>query len=368
MRARAGFTLAELLVAVAILVLLGMGLYGALASTIAIWRRGESQRQTEEEGRSILAQVTADLESVFPIEPVGTPTPGFFVDVSPGGDVLIRMARARGGRDENFWTRQGGEETVADGSDAYHIAGHRPDPDQPLRALGGVSEVFFVYLSATRTLWRGERAPVGGPGSLFDWNTVTNLDVIEAVGTALSRNVLAFDLYFWGPETTTWDPGVIARAGGPLRIWDSTAANPDFRAVSADFGALAADLGGAFLPVKVRLSIVVASPDGGERTARLSRALEAGDTTVAVNRADGFPGPDDPFPYMRIEDEWVRLRSRQANLFTVERGARGSTAVAHPVSRTSAGGATEPVLVQMGRLFAVTVEIPVSRTGWGSAR
>ncbi len=364
MSGRSGFTLAELLVAVAVLVLLTLGLYGALSGAMSIWRMGESRRQTDEEARTILAELSADLESIHPARPQGAPLPGCFVRGSPAGDLLVRFVRTLGGRDVTPRIRSAGEGTPAEGWSAHRLSGRGAGPDDLLLAQGGLVEVFWFYSSATETLLRGERAPVGGAGSFFDWNTVSNVAFLQQVGRTVSRHVLAIEALFWGPDTTSWDPLLQPAVGGPLKEWDSTCqVDPAFPYQGDPRGA---SLGGAFLPEKVRLNVVVGSPDGGERTANLARPLAAADGVLEVNRPQGFPDAEDnPFPFLKVEGEWIRYTAKSGNRFTLaQRGARGTTAVDHPVSVATPAGALVPVQVRSGRLHTLTVDVPVARSGW----
>ncbi|MBI4617883.1 MAG: hypothetical protein HY720_30005 [Planctomycetes bacterium] len=360
---KSGFTLAELLVSVGILVLLGLAMSLVLSSTVDLWRGGASRRSTHEEGRAAVQELARDLESAFPIEAGGQPPAGFFAIASPRGDLLLRFARARGGKDENPLTREGGAGTVGGGYDGYHVAGQGANPQKKYRAPGGVSEVFYFYLASEETLWRGERAPVGGPGSFFDPTAVNNVAYLRSTGRVVSRSLLAFRVLFWGPETRTWDTAVDPRAGGPLVTWDSTSSLDSSFFYYNDPRAIA--LGGGMLPLKVKILAFVASPDAGERTARLARPLGQADVELAVNRGEGFPEPEGGFPYLKVEDEWVEYSGRSGNTFTLKkRGALGTTAVDHPTTRTDSQGATDPVLVRGGRVFSATRDIPAAAPMW----
>ena len=66
------------------------------------------------------------------------------------------------------------------------------------------------------------------------------------------------------------------------------------------------------------------------------------------------PQTDAPFPYVKVEGEWMRWTSVDGASLKVERGVRGSTAVEHRAGAP----------VHFGRTFQRVVDLPVYREDW----
>jgi prepilin-type N-terminal cleavage/methylation domain-containing protein len=62
----AGFTLAELLVASMLLTIVMSGVYLCFSSTVRLWRLGEENIQTYQDGRTALSIMTRELQNIIP--------------------------------------------------------------------------------------------------------------------------------------------------------------------------------------------------------------------------------------------------------------------------------------------------------------
>ena len=62
----AGFTLAELLVASMLLTIVMSGVYLCFSSTVRLWRLGEANIQTYQDGRTALSIMTRELQNIIP--------------------------------------------------------------------------------------------------------------------------------------------------------------------------------------------------------------------------------------------------------------------------------------------------------------
>lgn len=85
-RVASGFTLLELLVAMALLSLLVVMLMGIVDSATKLWRVNESRVETYREARAALALMASDFANFHPALPVGTqPSQLFLCDTSTSG-------------------------------------------------------------------------------------------------------------------------------------------------------------------------------------------------------------------------------------------------------------------------------------------
>jgi prepilin-type N-terminal cleavage/methylation domain-containing protein len=73
-RSERGFTLLEILVAVAVMAVLGLALVGLMSSAVTAWRRGEADREVHEKLQALRRQVADDLAAAVVDPP---PTPDF---------------------------------------------------------------------------------------------------------------------------------------------------------------------------------------------------------------------------------------------------------------------------------------------------
>ncbi len=73
-RRRAGFTLMEILVAVAVMAILGLALIGLMSAAVTAWRRGEADRQLHEKLQALQRQIADDLAAAVVDPP---PVPDF---------------------------------------------------------------------------------------------------------------------------------------------------------------------------------------------------------------------------------------------------------------------------------------------------
>ncbi|NQT53904.1 type II secretion system protein, partial [bacterium] len=73
-KSRSAFTLVEILVAVAIMVVLGAALIGLMSSGVEAWRRGEADRQVHEKLQAVRRQIADDLAAAVVDPP---PVPDF---------------------------------------------------------------------------------------------------------------------------------------------------------------------------------------------------------------------------------------------------------------------------------------------------
>lgn len=379
---RRAFTLIEILVATGILVTLGTALLVILRGGLEVWRRTEARRESYDQAQAILLQLREDLTAA--VAPHRTPVRGL-------GEVEARLlceppptklflVRAPKGESEHPITGHAGSTIAADA-----VIDMRDDLEEArearLRATGGALEVAWV-LEPDGVLYRGYRAPIGPPRSLFD---VDGYELARPVGAgrpepapasgepppALLRpfatGVAHLELLFWTQYTNTWStesPPLRGagpnEASGPLPYWDSTRAllqptelRPrEFTTFVA--GASSSDARDDVLPAKVKVILVLEEGLAARTTTFLLAPFDERADALRVQEPERLP-PEGGF--VRVGREWIRYERVSGDVVEVApggRGARGTAAVAHDLDE----------LVVVGRTFVTIFELPGYREDW----
>jgi Prokaryotic N-terminal methylation motif len=407
-RARGGFSLIELLVAMGIFIALGTSLVLILRGGMQTWRKSEARRETFEAAQGVMRQLQEDMGSM--VAPYDTPIPGMPVDVRflcdddpDTGFQRLFLVRSIKGESQSTITGLAGSAIGAQG-----VLDYRGDLDEAryddLRATGGLMEVAWI-LDDDGTLYRGVRSPIGEWGGqspslfsaqdpyelaplpkdmsrpgLFNEDPGASSDTtLPALLRPYATEVIYLEYRFWSQSTTTWrtvddqgreipcwrwpEPDELS---GPLIFWDSTRAllrlpdqdDPErfqlFRArTSLD------DPRDDIFPLKVRVTIVFRERVAAGSTTFLTRAVDAGDDTLHVQdpgvldpEGTGEPG------YLLIGKEWIRFQSVGSDgTVEVARGGRGAR-------QTFAADHTGEDPVERGRTFSTVLTVPCWREDW----
>jgi hypothetical protein len=252
--------------------------------------------------------------------------------------------------------------------------------NRTLKASGGMMEVFWTALPesendlAVLQVYRGYRAPPGGPGSLLPLKggsdplgtgsargAMNSVDV-RAVARPILSGVLFFGVDFWSRRTNTWDSKVRARDGGPLPTWDSTRG---ILPLGEDLSSFALskrtgvqddtslnDPTDDTFPRKVRVTCVVEELGRNARVGYLNDDLVADAKTFSVSDTRFFPAVDTAQRYVKVDGEWIEVGLPTGGSFPViRRGARGTVAASH-----SAGAK-----VHHGRTFVQEYDVAAFR-------
>lgn len=349
-------------------VLAGMMLF-IVREVVAQWSQGERRRVLYERAAGILDFMSDDIRLALTQEPRGVAE----VKARFLGDYTVDDSGLRRQRLMFVRSFEAGPERaiVANAGDGRgNDMAVRPPPDPnaenltppaaapeeaytglkvgDFKALGGMAAV--AYFVKNQTLCRAIHAPVEG----------AMLDLIDDTkAQKLAGDVLDLQFEYWGQETVDWDvPLVRTRKEdyhGPQIIWDSTR------------GIEAPPLSGFFLhrfgsdtlndpsddvfPQKVRITLTVDSNYPRCLFTKLLDDIGEDTTNIVVDTTRGFADPEDPDPYILIDDEWMHYTKRKPDLFLVDkRGARGTAAKAH------AHGAP----IRQGQTFRRVVYLP----GW----
>ena len=378
-------TLLELLVAMGILLALGTSLMLVLRGGLATWRRGEARRETFDAAQAVLRQLREDLRNAIP--PHAHPLTGtgevearLLADLDPDSGLFrLFLVRAIKAESEHPVTGLAGGAIGADG-----VLDYRGDLEEArearLRATGGAMEVAWVH-GPDQVLYRGVKAPIGPPGSLFADQDPYELPAGPAAEAEsdtsrpallrpFAREVLHFGLRFWTQYTTTWSLSWPCRKdldqreeSGPLEYWDSTRGMLEFPLETRDERRFATFLSAGsrldprddVFPAKVLVELTLREPPAAGSSTFLSAPVGPGEKELLVQEPGRLPARG----FLLLEQEWIEYREVVGRSVLVERrGARGTTAAAHEAE-------TE---VLAGRTFVDVIAIPAFREDWGDAR
>jgi hypothetical protein len=371
----------ELMIAIGIFSALGLLLAPLLAQGMSQWRKGEERREIYERAHLVLETIANDLAC---LHSEGGPRPGG--EQHPVDVLLVGDGDAAGRSRLRFVRTLMGE--GADPGNASAAAG-RPDDGyteyrtrigdvgKKLRALRGLAEVAYVVGhqdAARHTLFRAERSPVGGPGSLFENAGFGDDAAIAARALPVAERVLLCRFLYWGQFTTSWDeekqPGAaFGDDGGPHRHWDSTRgilpSMPRRRDRAPLSGASVLAVGPAsrhdpvddVFPTMVQVQLILEPVGPNAPSGALRAELSEKDRRAIADHAN-FPTEVPPGLdrlVLKIDDEWMEYNRAAGDGFQLgERGLFGTRPAKH------ADGAA----IHTGLLFTRAVPIPARRNYW----
>lgn len=349
---RRGLTLIELLVALSVFMILGTSLVVFLRTGIDTWRVGEMRRESFERGQAILDTIEDDLRALHP-DPYhgdgGRVDVALLSDYDANGRQRLRFVRSLAGETRHPITREAGSLTGGFADYDFENDGFESRAGL-LRAPGGLQEIAYVFDPdpERELLWRGLRSPVGGERSLLiDENIYPEEGGVRHC-RPFADGVLYLEYNFWGPNTSTW----LREDGGALTGWDSTRGmlpgGEGFDPASRD------QPRDDVFPSRVQV-VLVLRPARAARLGRLRTAIDERDDEIALDTTQHYP--ELAFPYIRIDDEWIRYESIQGGrLYGCTRGVRGTEPAVHDVGTPAVYGTT----------FSRVIRIPGSReSGWG---
>jgi len=365
----AGYTLIELLMAMTLFSAISTGLIALLARSSEFLTSGASQTETMDATQTFAEAFGDDISSMASRadSDTGRPDVRLFCDWA-GVDLnddkrpdvnLQRLFFVRTIRNElsseagqNSGIHVGAKDYLNQVSDAKKVA------DGTLKASGGLMEVFWMAVPesaedpAVMQLWRGYRAPPGGPNSLLPLRGgrdpfakgsekgPTSPVEIRQVAKPILSGVLYFGVDFWSRRTTTWDPRVRSRDGGPIPTWDSTRGilllGEDldtfvFSKMSGPQDTTSLnDTTDDTYPRKIRVTCVLEELGRNARVGWLDEDIPADAKSLPCSDTRFFPASDTAQRYVKIEGEWMEVGMPGDGVIPVlRRGARGTTAVGH---------------------------------------
>jgi len=366
---RAGYSLTELLMAMGLFSLLGIGLVALLSRASDFLTTGQQGAETMDALQTFTEAFSADVETLYTAPDANTGRPAVrmysdFVDTDVDGD---EKADARIQR--LFFTRLIPREATrpmtrsagtAVGSEG--VLDQQGDADEAdagtLRATGGLMEVFWTAVPdrkedpAVMTLYRGFRSPIGGEKSLFPTGAAlepgvlpeakgpVNRAQIAEVARPLLSGILYFGVQFWSRKTKTWNEDETPRNGGPLHTWDSTrgilpaigrgSRYEGFHLAKGE--ASVEDTTDDTFPRRMRVTLVVEQVGNAAATGFLASDASADAKYLDLQDARFVPAADTTKRYVKVGAEWIQFTGIEGNTLTgCVRGARGTQAAAHGI-------------------------------------
>lgn len=368
-----GFSLIELMVAMSIFSLVGIGIVTLLARASDFSRSGTSTTEILDSLQTFTDTFSKDAATIYSRADAedGAPDVRFWTDVvrcdvdaDQKPDATIRrlmLVRMIPDETASPVTRSAGSAL-----NATKYVDQQADIEEAaagkLRATGGLMEVFWTAAPASKddlavmTLYRGVRSPVGGAGSLFPSKRASDpmakgpeergpvhADEIRRVARPVLGGVLYFGVECWSRHTTTWDPAMPAPRG-PVAVWDSTRGilprgdgkDGESFVFQTDYGSLGrpslADPTDDTWPRRLRVTLVVEESGQAARTGILQDTLPPDGRTILVSDTRFIPGTDTTQRFVKIGAEWIQFESVDGNRLTgCKRGVRGTLATAHEV-------------------------------------
>jgi prepilin-type N-terminal cleavage/methylation domain-containing protein len=397
---RRGFTLLELLVAMAMFAVLGTAIVALLAQGLNVFSEGTSATSMQDRLQAVLPILRDDLSAMQPPESAGVPPPIVVVDSSgrrpdvgapaePPANRLrsgwvklvdasqdtppayyVALTRTNGRESEDPQLREAGTTARASETDmkAYEPATVDSGVVGNMLAPGGLLEVVWIAIpddpeaKGVLTLYRLFRAPPGGPKSIVEPKAFDSIAKVHALGRAIQEGVLDFRVTFRNVFATTWDDGRVRTGriadGDPYvgAVWDSTRALDDqcplFRSKDS-----VGDVRDDVFPSMARLELTLVPPGpfgfGRGETTLLEPVVSPEETRVRLDSFTRLVGPGASERWFKVGTEWMGTSYDQIDLAerraVVRRGQRGTPAREHSEN--------EPVYV--GTAVSTDVTIPV---------
>ncbi|MFH1230723.1 MAG: prepilin-type N-terminal cleavage/methylation domain-containing protein [Planctomycetota bacterium] len=285
-----GFTLLEILVAVAIFVLLAVLLAGLLQSGIDLWKTGETSGDVTERGQIIMEQIKKDLATVFtepdkktvavyrfdeslPLEKSYTFEPSFYSGFDSQGNQWLYLIRLD---DDNFYnfispTYQTSKQRIT-----YYISGTATSNPQLVRGI--IDETTAV------NFWQQQQIqgiPSAQISQTFD-------DILYLGCTCYDSSSLS----------TTWDSRVAIT---------QTVQTQTYPVVPQK------------LPHVVQVALDIKSLP--LNTPKITLVKDDG-TSLKINTSKSLLGAGS---YIKIGTEWLLVQKKHQYTLTVSRGARNTT-------------------------------------------
>lgn len=364
---RRGFSLVELLVAMAIFSVLGATLVLLLRQGMGAWHVGEARRGTYEEAQAVLGQLRDDLRSACGAnrdvrgDPVAV---RFICDEDRRGRQRLAFVRSIPRELRHPIASLAGTQVGAD-CDLDGVDDRKEALAGKLRATGGLEEVLYAMDPDRDALLRAARAPIGGEASLFRVENLDDPAALRRLAKPVGPHILHLELLFWTQVTETWDgePPLkkprLGRKNGAVAEWDSTrsilpprtgASEDEFQFWRRDALHPRDDI----FPERVQATLVVAEEGPAATWTALAAPLGPGGLEAKVLSSRPFEGRG---PYARIGREWVRYEVADGRTLKIARDGRGRRGTA----ATEHAAGTDVVT---GKAFTIEIEVPAHQEDW----
>jgi prepilin-type N-terminal cleavage/methylation domain-containing protein len=371
---RRGFTLLEILAAVAIFSILVTMLFQVVRSSLEIWTLGERGKESMEKASGVLDQIAADLRLVHADSPRDSDSAPvrmladwveYDLDLDRDAESTTQRLRfVRALPEERFDARL---RAAGDVVGASAVLTEGVTLQSATLPPGGLAEVLYTTVDTPEKggdpsvlrIVRGLQTPIAREDSLLALDLTDDPKTLLSRTVALADGVLYLGFEFWSRDTVDFELPWNSE-GGPLSTWDSTrallldreGANRFSLAKDADSLARADD---DVFPRRVRIVLVIERDADEAELLRLESDLLPTSDRVRVTPIRVF-APGAAHKFVKIGGEWMEWTAIRGDELQVKRGARGTRATSH-----SAGARA-----RIGETFERTIEIPVYREDWNT--
>lgn len=356
------FSLLEILVSTAILLVLGLMLVGMVRQSLQIYQQAESRKHQYQTIQLLEELLREDVAHLFTEEHVQSSQERiFFLAEVPTFSSTPRLSFVRTIKEEQAdpLLRKAGCAPKEEGwSETFTM---QFDQEKKLQAPGGLQEVFYT-LGTGNTLYRGVRSPIGGKES---WAHFMEEDFskIQTRLVPVCGRVLYFGARFWGPATKSWEWDT-PQGGGPHWNWDSTRTR-----LSRFYYHTKRPSAVPLFPKKIQFFILLDAESPNEIETQLTAGIQEQDLIVPVQSTAGFVFPSEGACYIQIEEEWMEVKEISAFQFTLKkRGALNTKAKKHATTslETLLNGSVKrgPTKIRQGVAFLMTFHVPTHTQRW----
>ncbi len=383
-----GFTLMEILLAMALFTILGLAVVTLLGQGMAIFESSTADTSMQDRLQAVLPAIRSDFAGIQPAEALGVPPPpvpdplratpgtppaaapqpppvrlrsGWLKMADMASEVAqpcyyVAFVRTNALETEDPSTRDAGSVGT---QGAGQLQSYEPQTAESgvsgnMLATGGLLEIAYVAIPdddaypGMLTLYRMFRAPIGGEKSLLNPANFDSRPKVHVAGRPVAHGVIHFGATFRNVFAKSWDDGL-----GSLRVtdgqpyvgavWDSTRAIDKTFALFTDPSSLA-DVADDVFPALVRIELTLAEPGThgfGIGETQLLSSITSDEINVSLESVTPLlkPGPDPR--WLKVGQEWMSTTWGGVDSGTrravVARGARGTPAKDHK--------AEEPVYV-----------------------
>ncbi|WP_372371472.1 PilW family protein [Candidatus Uabimicrobium sp. HlEnr_7] len=313
-----GFTLIELMIAVALLSVFTLMLVKVLSQSVSVWRTTEKRREILEASRNIMEIITEDLNAMFLSKSITTT--GLLLDYDSNGKQRLRFIRKISQENTHPILRYAGTEKSSK-LDYYNL---KADKTKKLLAPGGLAEVMYCFVpqqDGLMGLYRGIQAPIDGKNSFFRDKNIDSPQKIREKCHLLGSGILNMEIKCWTATTFTWNLKKLPQRkqkGGPSLIWDSTK-----RRLTDFFLFRTGNPLKHAKPLKMNVTVVLQNGEPKELLSDLSET----DTTAYLTNTQGMAGN---LRYMLVDNEWITYENLQkSEVLDLQRGVWNSKAAIH---------------------------------------
>lgn len=367
---RGGFTLVELLAAMALLSALGALLVQLVRGSFDLYREGDLRGDVYANAMPVIEMLGDDLTAIN-----GGPEGRLLLrtDVFQGGQgdgFLLRIVRTIPGGEQNHpvLRRAGGVPMAAD---IYRGDDPGIGERRSLQPPSGLMEVAYALIQREEdppgilSLYRGERAPAGAPGGFFDPELENSWDEgrVQRDLRLVATDILGLWLLCLAQGADSFDQESALESrdmgrGGTLVNWDSTRGILPRSLFPLALGpASLGDYRDDVFPRRVRIHLDVAR--GLRPDAVLRSRLTSEQVRIEVNTARSLSGDETEDRFIKVGNEWMEIAGEGVSGSSIRvarnrRRTRGVT-IDHP--------AGSPVFA--ARSFRLTLALPAARSHYG---